>query len=368
MALSDRSRPLRVGIVGCGSIARNHLEAYRAAPGVEVVGCCDVDVDRAHDFAAAHGVPTAVQTVAELLGHGLDVVSVCTPHPTHEEVVLAAAAAGTNVLCEKPIAVTLEAAQRMVDACRRAGVALGVVFQRRFWPAAQRIRAAIDDGRLADPFLGRCSVILHREPSYYLADAWRGRWATDGGGALLTQGIHYVDLLQWYLGKAVEVTASFGTFVHSDSIEVEDTLVASARFASGALATIEVTTAADPGLGAEVRITGRGGATASLLEYPEGAEAVNELWALPDGDHRPVTRSVGGPQPDLGLINSALIPFHVAQVADFVTSLREGRDPAITGEDGLAALRIVLACYTSAREGRTVRLDELKPAGAGEPS
>ena len=177
----------------------------------------------------------------------MDVVSVCTPHPTHEAVVTAAAARGAHVLCEKPIAVDLPSARRMTAACDAAGVTLGVLFQRRFWPAAQRIRAAIDDGTLGTPFLGHAAVLLHRDTSYYTADPWRGRWATDGGGVLTTQGVHYLDLLQWFMGECVEVTAAHATVKHP--IEVEDTAVATLRFASGGLATVSASTALTPGLG-----------------------------------------------------------------------------------------------------------------------
>ena len=138
--------------MGCGAISRNHLEAFAALDNVQVVGVCDIDPDRARATARAWDVPNALNAVDELLALGLDIVSVCTPHPTHEEVVLKAAAAGVHVLCEKPIATRLEPAERMVAACEDAGVQFGALFQRRFWPAAQRIRSAIDDGTLG----GRC--------------------------------------------------------------------------------------------------------------------------------------------------------------------------------------------------------------------
>ena len=158
------------------------------------------------------------------------------------------------MLCEKPIAIDLGAAGRMTAACDAAGVTLGVLFQRRFWPAAQRIRAAIDDGTLGTPFLGHASVLLHRDPSYYTADPWRGTWATDGGGVLTTQAVHYIDLLQWFMGDCVEVTAAHTTVKHP--IEVEDTAVAMLRFASGGLATLAASTALTPGLGTRVLVTG----------------------------------------------------------------------------------------------------------------
>ena len=202
----------------------------------------DVDPGRAGALARRFGGRAV--TPEQLLDLGLDVVSVCTPHPTHEDIVTRAAANGVNVLCEKPIAIDLSAAARMVTAAEAAGVLLGVLFQRRFWPAAQRIRRAIDDGTLGQPFLGHASVLLHRDSHYYTATPWRGKWETDGGGVLMTQAVHNIDLLQWFMGEAIEVSAAHHTFVQP--IEVEDTAVATIRFAGGGLATLAASTALTP--------------------------------------------------------------------------------------------------------------------------
>ncbi|MCH6470101.1 Gfo/Idh/MocA family protein [Sinomonas terrae] len=349
-------RTYRVGIVGCGAISRNHLEAFTAIPEARVVAVCDVDAARAQETAERWGIEHAYDSAAELLSSGVDIVSVCTPHPTHEQVVLAAAAAGVHVLCEKPIAVDLASAERMTAACDEAGVRLGVLFQRRFWPAAQRLRAAIEDGTLGRPILGHASVLLHRDPGYY--SAWRGTWASDGGGVLMSQAIHHIDLLQWLMGEAVEVHGHIGTFRHS--IEVEDTAAAVIRFASGAMATISATTAASTNLGETVRITGETGATAELTEFPEGTDGRITLWAAGGSiDSEPVHPEGLEPNVDLSAINGQLIPHHTSQVRDFVAALTEGREPAITGRDATAALRIVLAVYESSRTGQPVRLEGL---------
>lgn len=353
---SVTARTLRVGIAGCGAISRNHLEAFRALDNVQIVGVCDIDPDRARATAAAWGIPAAVTTVGELLGLGLDLVSVCTPHPTHEKVVLQAAAAGVHVLCEKPIAVDLASAERMVAACDDAGVKLGVLFQRRFWPAAQRIRAAIDDGTLGRPIMGQCSVMLHRDPGYYSRDAWRGTWANDGGGVLMTQAIHYIDLLQWFMGDVAEVYGKINTYKHGDHIEVEDSAAAVITFTSGAMATLEASTAASPSLGVQIRVTGETGASASLTEFPEGSDGRVDLWAVSET----ISSEPAHPEGilanvDLATINGQLIPHHTTQVRDFVQALRDGKEPAITGGDATKALRILLAVYESSRTGLPVR-------------
>lgn len=353
---------LRVGIAGGGAIFRNHLEAYRAARDVEVVAVCDIDAERAGQVAAAHGIAHAFGSVTEMLtwrgadGRGIDVISVCTPHPSHEAVVTEAAAAGVHVLCEKPITIDLAAAERMVAACRAAQVSFGVLFQRRFWPAAQRIRAAIDDGTLGTPILGHCSVLLHRESTYYSATAWRGTWASDGGGVLMTQGIHYIDLLQWYMGEVVEVHGHAATYVHGEHIEVEDSAVATLRFASGALATLQASTAPTPSLGVQIRVTGANGASAQLTEFPEGSDGRVDIWATGDSVGAQETwPSVLAPNVDLVTINGALIPWHRAQIADFVDAVRTGGTPAVTGEEAMKSLRILLAVYESSRTGAPVR-------------
>jgi UDP-N-acetyl-2-amino-2-deoxyglucuronate dehydrogenase len=355
---------MRVAIVGCGNIAGNHVAAFRVAPGTEVVACCDLDADRAAGFAARHGVPTSVASVDALLDLGVDVVSVCTPHPTHESVVTAAAARGVHVLCEKPIAIDLASAGRMIAACDAAGVTFGVLFQRRFWPAAQRIRAAIDDGTLGRPFLGHASVLLHRDTSYYTADPWRGTWATDGGGVLMTQAVHNIDLLQWFMGECVEVSAAHATVKHGAAIEVEDTAVATLRFASGGLATLAASTALTPGLGTRVLVTGPGG-TGGLAEYPEGSEAVNDVWAVPGAET--VQSPFGaGLRPDrpLSAINGSLAPFHARQIAEFVDAVRAGREPAVTGREATTSLAILSALYASAKSGRPEPVPSLKETPA----
>ncbi|MCG2624443.1 Gfo/Idh/MocA family oxidoreductase [Arthrobacter sp. I2-34] len=355
-------RTLRVGVVGCGMISRNHLEAFAALDAVQVVGVCDVDPGRARATAAAWGVGNAVGSVSALLDLELDIISVCTPHPTHEAVVLEAAGAGVHVLCEKPIAIDLASAERMVAACDAAGVKLGVLFQRRFWPAAQRVRATIDDGTLGTPVIGHASVLLHRDPDYYAKDAWRGTWDTDGGGVLMTQAIHYIDLLQWYMGDIAEVYGTINTFKHGGHIEVEDSASAVLKFASGGIATLSASTAATPSLGVQIRITGTTGATAELSEFPEGTDGRVTIMATGET----VRATPAHPEDteanvDLSSINARLIPHHTSQIRDFVQALARGTDPAVTGRDANNALRILLAVYESARTGVPVRFAPFPP-------
>lgn len=348
---AEEPKALRAAVIGCGAIAGNHVAAYRDAAGVDVVACFDIDDRRVREFAADHDIAFAASSLDELFDYGVDLISVCTPHPTHEAVVVAAAKRGVHVLCEKPIAIDAPAAERMVSACNDAEVVFGSVFQRRLWPAAQRIRRAIDDGTVGDPILARAEVLLHREPSYYTAAPWRGKWETDGGGVLMTQAIHYVDLLQWYLGEVDWVMTTADTFKHGEYIEVEDTLAATLRFTSGAIAQFTASTALAPALGQRIAITGSTGATVGLLEYPEGAEAVNDVWAVPEQHSFDGPREVLDDVP-LDRINASLAPFHAAQIADFVVAVRSGTTPLVSGVDALKSLRTMSAMYQSMRSGQ----------------
>ncbi|HEY5857720.1 MAG TPA: Gfo/Idh/MocA family oxidoreductase [Aldersonia sp.] len=355
---------LRVGIVGCGKIAGNHARALRELPWVQVVGCADPDLERAQAFAAEHGTGRAVRTFADLLALGLDAVTVCTPHPVHEQVVVAAAQAGVHVLCEKPIAVDVAAADRMIAAADAAGITFGVLFQRRFWPAAQRIRAAIADGRIGQPVLGEVSVLLHRPSSYYAGDAWRGRWDTDGGGVLMTQAAHQIDMLAWFLGDPVSVSGFIRTHTHGAHIETEDAASAVIAFGSGATATVTATTGANHNLGNRVTVVGETGAIASVLEFPEGREGVNEIWTVPGevAFASPYAADVDA-NLDVRDINAGLVDFHAMQVRDFAEAVRDGRAPAVTGRDARTSLAIVTGIYESARTGQVVDLTA-EPAGA----
>jgi predicted dehydrogenase len=346
---------MRVGIIGCGRIARNHVSGLRDVDGVEVVAVADTDAARAAAFAAEHGVPHHYGDADRMLAAGLDAVTVCTPHAAHEAGVLAAARHRTHVLCEKPVAVTVAQARRMVDATAAAGVRFGVLFQRRFWPAAVRVRRALDEGGLGVPVCGGVLVRFNRDAAYY-AEPGRGRSAAEGGGVLMTQAIHHVDLLRWFMGPARRVTGRCATLVPRGGLEVEDTAAAVVEFASGAIATIQAGTTFRPGLGAEVWVSDAQGRTAGVVECPEGvgstlAEAVGP--------------SAGGSDLPLAEIHERLVPYHALQIADFVEAVRRGREPAVTGRDAVASLEIVEAVYASSRSGAGVDLDGGLDLGAG---
>jgi len=342
---------VRMGLIGCGGIARTHAAALASLPESNFVACADIDGDRARAWAAQHNVPLVFSDAESLLQSGeVDAVLVCTPHPSHAPLVVAAAEAGVHVLCEKPITTRLTDADRMIDAAARANIKFGVIFQRRFWPAAQRIRKAIDDGQLGDLTLGECIAHLSRDRAYFARDAWRGKWSTEGGGVLMNQAVHTIDKFQWYMGEAVEIFGRYATLVHGDYIDVEDTVVATVKFASGALGIIQASTSVKPNLGFRVAVHGSNGATASVWEFPESKEGINDIWTVA-GEEKFVTVWEGVEERRSGFPS-----FHALQIQDFIQAVRDDRPPAVTGAEARKSLEIILAIYHSSRTGLPVQL------------
>jgi predicted dehydrogenase len=345
------SEKVRTAIVGCGKIAVTHAGALRALEESDFVACCDTDEGRASAMAEEYGVPHVFTDARELFTSGLiDAALICAPHPAHCPLVTMAAEAGVHVLCEKPISVSLAEADQMVEAAEKAGVTFGVIFQRRFWPSAQRIRRAIDDGKLGKLTLGECSVRIWRPESYFASDTWRGKWATEGGGVLMNQAVHAIDQFQWFMGPAVEVVGRYATLRHGDYIDVEDTAVATVVFANGALGTIQAASTFDPGFGFRVAVHGDAGTAVSVWENPEGRQGINDVWTIPgEEEQRLVWEQAEDNRPGFP-------EFHALQIQDFLQALLEKRQPAVTGAEGRKSLEIILAIYESSRTGRPIPL------------
>jgi predicted dehydrogenase len=321
------------GIVGAGVIAATHAEVIAQLPGAWLAAVTDTSPDSAKKLADSYGCAAEPDLDALLARDDVGVVTVCVPSGLHAEVGVAAAAAGKHLVVEKPIDVTLGAADRLIGAARSAGVKLTVISQHRFDPGFAELRRLIDDGALGPLLLGEASTKWYRSQAYYDSGTWRGTWALDGG-SLMNQGIHYVDLLLACMGPVAEVTAISATQTHQ--IEVEDVALALLRFRSGAVGTIVSSTSVVPGFPQRLEISGTGGTVVI-----EDGEIVGR---------GPASQAPGASTPDIGIAS------HVAQVADFIEAIERGREPSATAQDGRAALEVVLAVYESARERRTVRL------------
>ncbi|MER5783809.1 Gfo/Idh/MocA family oxidoreductase [Streptomyces mobaraensis] len=357
---------LRFGILGCGSIG-GFLGRLLARPDGPLRGRARLaavagrDPVRAGKLAAELGC--AALPVDELLARpDIDAVVVCTPSGTHADLGTAALRAGKHVLVEKPLDVTPEAADRLIAAARHSGRTLGVVSQHRFDPATRVAKTAIEDGALGRITSVLIEVPLWRAPSYYASGRWRGTRALDGGGALMNQAVHAVDLAQWLAGPVVEAAAHTGLLAH-DGLEVEDVATASLRFAGGALGALLATTAAYPGRTTRVAVNGERGSVViddDELAYFHAArdgEPTGAYGAYGDGNQA-ADRCPPPPEPPardrVGLLHQP----HRDQLADFCDAVRTGRPPLVDGAAGRRAVAAVHAVYTSARTGRTVRLDD----------
>ncbi len=347
--MNSGSRKLKTGIIGCGLISPAHAEALSSLPASDFWAVCDTDPEKANALARTFSVPHVFTKLDDFLASGVEAVMVCTPHKAHESIVIRAAEAGVHVLCEKPIAAELDAADRMITAVDSNGITFGVAFMRRFWPAAQRIHQAIASGQIGVPTMGMCQTRLWRPESYYAQGSWRGTWAGEGGGVLMNQAIHVIDLLQWFMGPVTEVYGKYATLVHGNFIDVEDTVSATLTFASGGLGIIQAITTVDPAYGYRVTVHGSKGHTLSVWENPEGMQGYNDLWTLdPSDEHRAEWEAAER-------YGSGFPGFHTLLIADFLQAVIEGRPPAVTGAEGRKSLAIVQAIYESTRSGIPVR-------------
>ena len=340
-------REIRFGIIGSGMVARYHAAGIAATPGTKLAAVCVSQPARAAQAVADFGVACETSLAALLARSDIDVVSICTPSGLHAAQAIAAAQAGKHVLVEKPIALTLADTDAMIAACHSAEVQLGVALQRRTDPGLRQIAEAIGSGALGKPVLGTVNIPYLRTAAYYASAEWRGTWALDGGGALMNQGIHLIDLLLWYFGDVAEIYARMATQVHT--IEVEDSLTATLRFANGALGSIVATTAAAPGYPHRVEIYGeRGGVQI------EGEQVLR--WGIdgitPLAQASELAGAGAGASPT-GISTAG----HTRIIADMADAVRTGRTPLVGGAEGRRSLALVLAAYQSARSGVSVAPD-----------
>ncbi len=341
-----------IGLIGCGMIAEFHTRAIQDIEGADVVAVYDMVPERAARIAElAGGGCRAYDDLDAMLAHpGLDVVSICTPSGAHMEPAVQVANAGKHVIVEKPLEITLPRCDAILDACEKNGVRLCAIFPSRFSPANRALKAAIDAGRFGTLTLGDTYVKWWRSQEYYDSGGWRGTWKLDGGGALMNQSIHNVDLLYWFMGEVESITAHTATLAH-ERIEVEDTAVAILKFRNGALGVIEAATSAFPGLLKRTEIHGDGGS--ARVEQDDIV-----LWSFRDeqpGDKEmaSVKGAVSGGAADPRDISYV---GHREQISDFLAAIDEGRAPMVDGRDGRKSVEIIRAIYLSARTGKTVEL------------
>jgi predicted dehydrogenase len=344
-----------IAIIGCGMIARFHARALADLPGARIVALADSDLPRARKLADELGLGDNIypDTAPLVARRDVDVVIVATPSGAHLEPAAAAAEAGKHVVVEKPLEVTLERCDRIIEACDRNRVQLCTIFPSRFADANRTLKAAVDAGRFGRLTLGETTCKWWRPQSYYDQGGWRGTKALDGGGALMNQAIHNVDLLLWMMGPATHVCGLTATLAH-ERIEVEDTAVACLRFQNGALGVIEATTSVHPGLPKTIAVHGDRGT--AVIEQEDVLRW--DFTPETDADREVKARFAQKVGASGGASDPAAIShvYHARQLADFLEAIQSGRRPAVDGREGRRAVEVILAVYRSAETGRPVEL------------
>lgn len=337
-------------IIGCGMIAKFHARAIAEMKGSKLVACHSRALEKAAEFTSQFGGTPYSDLQKMLSDPAVDIVTICTPSGAHLEPAIAAARAGKHVLVEKPLEITTARCDKLIEACDRAGVRLGTIFPSRFHRSAQLLKNAVDAGRFGSIALAAAYVKWYRTQQYYDSGMWRGTWKLDGGGALMNQAIHSVDLLLWLMGPVKSLSAMTALRAH-ERIEVEDAAVASLEFESGALGSIEATTAAYPGSLKRIEIAGSTGYATleeeALIKW-DFAKTLKADEKIKEGMK---TNSTGGGASDPAAIGHKA---HQSLFEDFVKSLKKGTPNLIDGLEGRKSVELINAIYRSAKTGRRV--------------
>lgn len=354
---------INIAILGCGKVAHLHAKAISEIPDARLAGVWSRTPSSAETFADQYGVKS-YPSVTELISREkVSLAIVCTPHPFHADPAIEAARAGAHILVEKPLAVTLDDCDRIISGCRESGVKAGVISQRRWYAPAQRVREAISNGKIGTPVLGTVTMLGWRDKAYYDSDAWRGTWDMEGGGVLVNQAPHQLDLLLWYMGEIDEIFGLWENLNHP-YIEVEDTALAIIRFKSGAIGNVLVSNSQKPGIHGKVHVHGSNGASvgvqtdggamfiagmSGILEPP-----VNDLWSVPGEEHLLETWK----KEDADFFSSIdpTVYYMKMQIFDFLQALRDNREPAVNAQDGRRVVEFFNAIYQSGKENRPVKL------------
>ena len=341
------------GIIGCGMIAHFHARAIGDVRGAKLVACYDNIPAAADKLAEATGCKAYHDLDAMLADPTVDVVTIGTPSGAHLEPALAAARAGKHVIVEKPLEITLRRCDQIIAACDKAGVVLSTIFPSRFHQPSIEIKKAIDQGRFGRLVVGDAIVKWYRSQAYYDSGAWRGTWELDGGGALMNQAIHSVDLLTWLMGPVTEVRSQIAMLAH-ERIAVEDVAMATVGFANGAMGVIEASTAIYPGYLKRIEIHGTTGSAVM-----EEEDIVKWDFAKPAKRDEVIRQKMaerksgsGGSADPKAIGHHG----HTRQFQDVLAAIKKGAKPLIDGHEGRRSVEIILAIYKAAETGRALPL------------
>ena len=344
---------LGYAVLGLG-VGMAHADAAYGSERAELVAVCDIDEKRLAKAQRKYAGVTAYTDFEELIAdERVDVISVCLPSAMHADFAVRAMEAGKHVLVEKPLDITPERAQLIEDARKRTGMTCGVVHQNRFNVDMYPIREAVESGRMGKLILGTFAVKWYRDQSYYDNGGWRGTWEMDGGGSLMNQAVHTVDLMQWLMGEVESVTSHVGIYNHD--IQTEDTTASLIKLKSGAVATFVSTTCAYPGISTEIMLYGANGsveANADCLKTWKMKDAEDE-----DAEEEAMLARYGGGNM-IAIPEDAARSFgHDHVVRNMIDAVLDGHDPEVMPADAIKAVKIVCAVYESAKTGKTVIFD-----------
>ena len=358
---------LKTGIVGCGKVAHLHAKALVELEQSEFLAISSRSEANRNEFASKYKVKAYINVEEMVQTEKLDVVIVCTPHPAHTEPAVIAMESGAHVLVEKPMAACLADCDEMIKASESRSKILGVVSQRRFYESSMRIRRAIDDGKIGRPVLGIVYMLSWRDEAYYRSDTWRGKWIEEGGGVLVNQAPHQLDMLQWYMGEPEELFGIWTNLNHP-YIEVEDTAIAVIRFSGGGLGNIILSNSQKPGIYTKVHIHGENGASVGVQTdigsmFVAGMNGIqeapyNDIWTIPGEENCP---EVWKEQDDAFFKSINPMEYYIQlQVEDFLFAVLNHGKPMISGEEGRKTIELFTAVYRSQRDDRPVKWP-LKP-------
>jgi UDP-N-acetyl-2-amino-2-deoxyglucuronate dehydrogenase len=351
------TKKIRTAVVGCGKVGHTHARSLQSLPDSEFVAVCDVSADRTEAYRKEYNVKAYTDFRKMVLDEGIEMVSVCTPHPLHALFIAQAADLGVHVLTEKPLASDLQDCDRAIEACHTKRVKLGMISQRRLYPPIIRMRNAIQEGKIGKPIIGFMIVMGWRSKEYYEMDNWRGKWQTEGGGVMVNQTIHQLDLLQWLLGPIDELYGYWDNFNHP-TIEVEDTAVAVMRFKNGAVGQFFVSNSQKPGFYGKIHVHGSNGA--SVGAQVEGGSPfiagvtskvdppLNDIWTIPGEEQ--LLPQWNDEDRQFASQHDVMTHFHHLQIEDFIKSILEDREPMVTGEEARKSVEIFTAVYRSQRD------------------
>ncbi len=338
---------IQIGIIGGGNISETHARAAREIDGVEISAICGRNREKVARLCELYGGAAFEDLPSFLAYKPMDLVMIGSPSGLHAEQGMAAARRGLHVLVEKPLDITTDSADGLIRECEQASVKLGVCFQDRVAPDICRLKELVDAGRLGKPILVSGRVKWCRTPEYYSGPRWRGTWALDGGGALMNQGVHTVDLLLWLMGDVEVVSAKAITALHD--IEVEDTIVATLEFANDAIGTLEAGTSVYPGYPRRIELTGSEGTI--ILEH-DRILRIDLRTPVPDADVSAVENSnASATSPVVSDVSG-----HIRILEDFLRAIETNGTPRCDGREGRRSVELVQAIYESARTGQPVTL------------